>query len=105
MPAPQDCRAPVDCRLGCRSVPACGAQPSARWIFAGGETRVAEISLIGASFSIGPTADSVGTRSEEHTSELQSLMRRSYAVFCLKKKKIKKTTSVTHNHNEMDART
>src|SRR3546814_4157355 len=27
-------------------------------------------------------------RSEEHTSELQSLMRSSYAVFCLKKKKI-----------------
>src|SRR3546814_4005200 len=32
-----------------------------------------------------PTA--IGTRSEEHTSELQSLMRISYAVFCLKKKK------------------
>src|SRR3546814_10291517 len=31
------------------------------------------------------------TRSEEHTSELQSLMRNSYAVFCLKKKKSKKT--------------
>src|SRR3546814_1624029 len=29
----------------------------------------------------------LGTRSEEHTSELQSLMRISYAVFCLKKKK------------------
>src|SRR3546814_12409727 len=29
------------------------------------------------------------TRSEEHTSELQSLMRNSYAVFCLKKKKTK----------------
>src|SRR3546814_9489438 len=29
-------------------------------------------------------------RSEEHTSELQSLMRISYAVFCLKKQKIKK---------------
>src|SRR3546814_3614599 len=29
----------------------------------------------------------VGARSEEHTSELQSLMRISYAVFCLKKKK------------------
>src|SRR3546814_8492524 len=28
-----------------------------------------------------------GNRSEEHTSELQSLMRTSYAVFCLKKKK------------------
>src|SRR3546814_5614468 len=32
-------------------------------------------------------------RSEEHTSELQSLMRNSYAVFCLKKKK-------KNNHNE-----
>src|SRR3546814_1281653 len=34
-------------------------------------------------------------RSEEHTSELQSLMRISYAVFCLKKKKTKITT---HKH-------
>src|SRR3546814_8498293 len=32
-------------------------------------------------------------RSEEHTSELQSLMRISYAVFCLKKKNTKLTTS------------
>src|SRR3546814_10500122 len=32
-------------------------------------------------------------RSEEHTSELQSLMRISYAVFCLKKKKQKHTTT------------
>src|SRR3546814_8699818 len=31
--------------------------------------------------------DTAATRSEEHTSELQSLMRISYAVFCLKKKK------------------
>src|SRR3546814_2166647 len=31
--------------------------------------------------------DLLGARSEEHTSELQSLMRISYAVFCLKKKK------------------
>src|SRR3546814_7722414 len=35
-------------------------------------------------------------RSEEHTSELQSLMRISYAVFCLKKKK-KKHYNYTHN--------
>src|SRR3546814_4478971 len=35
----------------------------------------------------------VASRSEEHTSELQSLMRISYAVFCLKKKKRK------HKHN------
>src|SRR3546814_5604916 len=34
-------------------------------------------------------------RSEEHTSELQSLMRISYAVFCLKKKKQK-----IHSHNQ-----
>src|SRR3546814_6030786 len=33
-------------------------------------------------------------RSEEHTSELQSLMRNSYAVFCLKKKKKNKHTSI-----------
>src|SRR3546814_3646807 len=37
-------------------------------------------------------------RSEEHTSELQSLMRISYAVFCLKKKKIKKQ----HKHSRID---
>src|SRR3546814_8787489 len=36
-----------------------------------------------------------GQRSEEHTSELQSLMRHSYAVFCLKKKKKKNTHSKT----------
>src|SRR3546814_8097345 len=35
-------------------------------------------------------------RSEEHTSELQSLMRISYAVFCLKKKKITYTIHTTY---------
>src|SRR3546814_4116610 len=35
-------------------------------------------------------------RSEEHTSELQSLMRISYAVFCLKKKKHHKNHNHTH---------
>src|SRR3546814_9965228 len=41
-----------------------------------------------------------GQRSEEHTSELQSLMRISYAVFCLKKKKIKKQVKeLTVNNN------
>src|SRR3546814_2404451 len=34
-------------------------------------------------------------RSEEHTSELQSLMRISYAVFCLKKKKQRPSTLIT----------
>src|SRR3546814_1475018 len=35
-------------------------------------------------------------RSEEHTSELQSLMRISYAVFCLKKKKTTSTTMISY---------
>src|SRR3546814_3052248 len=38
--------------------------------------------------------EGVGGRSEEHTSELQSLMRISYAVFCLKKKT--KSKYITH---------
>src|SRR3546814_6402608 len=37
-----------------------------------------------------------GERSEEHTSELQSLMRNSYAVFCLKKNKHKHHSHITH---------
>src|SRR3546814_4267394 len=37
-------------------------------------------------------------RSEEHTSELQSLMRISYAVFCLKKKKKNKNNNVSRKH-------
>src|SRR3546814_4748636 len=38
-------------------------------------------------YSNRPTMQDMKDRSEEHTSELQSLMRISYAVFCLKKKK------------------
>src|SRR3546814_2281131 len=48
-----------------------------------------------------PGAILPGSRSEEHTSELQSLMRISYAVFCLKKKKKHYTNtyySITHIH-------
>src|SRR3546814_3796468 len=75
-----------------------------------GETMVANIAgpvcETGDTFAMGRTIDKVvsgdlaifrtagaygatmaSTRSEEHTSELQSLMRISYAVFCLKKKK------------------
>src|SRR3546814_7267924 len=38
-------------------------------------------------------------RSEEHTSELQSLMRSSYAVFCLKKKKTRQTLRMKHKQS------
>src|SRR3546814_3049666 len=72
-------------------------------IFAGGDAvRQPSGSLVGALRTRHPRADLRGraatqaprifprphARSEEHTSELQSLMRISYAVFCLKKKKI-----------------
>src|SRR3546814_6672733 len=50
-----------------------------------GETMVANIA--------GPVCET-GDRSEEHTSELQSLMRISYAVFCLKKKKKNNTNKI-----------
>src|SRR3546814_2938754 len=56
-----------------------GASVSHSWNDAGSGT--------GASFD-------VGSRSEEHTSELQSLMRLSYAVFCLKKKKTQKRDAI-----------
>src|SRR3546814_1821372 len=39
-------------------------------------------------------------RSEEHTSELQSLMRNSYAVFCLKKKKYRNITCIHISTNK-----
>src|SRR3546814_9408665 len=48
-------------------------------------------------------SNSAKWRSEEHTSELQSLMRNSYAVFCLKKKnksKQKLVSSLTHANEQ-----
>src|SRR3546814_7430346 len=44
-----------------------------------------------------PGAGHARARSEEHTSELQSLMRISYAVFCLKKKKLSKHQKAIYN--------
>src|SRR3546814_2328771 len=44
-------------------------------------------------------------RSEEHTSELQSLMRISYAVFCLKKKKKKHYIRTSKKHNTIKQKT
>src|SRR3546814_9814413 len=46
-----------------------------------------------------PLAEANINRSEEHTSELQSLMRISYAVFCLKKKKKQLTLSTNTTKN------
>src|SRR3546814_1468972 len=54
----------------------------------------------GSAFS--PATLTVGrvTRSEEHTSELQSLMRNSYAVFCLKKKIMTKMSKALHTREQ-----
>src|SRR3546814_7567662 len=46
--------------------------------------------------TLGPRFHGDDERSEEHTSELQSLMRISYAVFCLKKKKEQKYKTANH---------
>src|SRR3546814_8579442 len=51
----------------------------------------------GAASSPRTAARRTASRSEEHTSELQSLMRISYAVFCLKKKKNNKKNTKTRN--------
>src|SRR3546814_4748327 len=67
------------------------------WLLIGSiSIKVSEDRMSNRSFLL----DDRGQRSEEHTSELQSLMRISYAVFCLKKKnKIQKSR---HNMNIRD---
>src|SRR3546814_5789897 len=67
---------PPERRVDVRVVP---GQPAPQVAFGIGDPRLGDALQ----------ADRLGERSEEHTSELQSLMRISYAVFCLKKKKIK----------------
>src|SRR3546814_14261731 len=62
-------RSRAEGRFGLNTEPACRAMPARGGIMT---DTTKELSV---------------TRSEEHTSELQSLMRISYAVFCLKKKK------------------
>src|SRR3546814_4501042 len=52
------------------------------------ELRVLRAEQAGGGAEPGALTAAAGVRSEEHTSELQSLMRSSYAVFCLKKKEI-----------------
>src|SRR3546814_1105736 len=63
--------------------------------FAGGD----RIMFLKNERGLGVKNGTLGQRSEEHTSELQSLMRISYAVFCLKKKKTTQCTqNVLHTH-------
>src|SRR3546814_1821395 len=78
--------APTASTMPATSVPGVKGRGGLRWYFPSTTRLVAKL-----------------TRSEEHTSELQSLMRISYAVFCLKKKTKQSNnntnnyTSITHN--------
>src|SRR3546814_2774881 len=56
----------------------------------GAELGIEDINAQGGIAALGGAKLELVVRSEEHTSELQSLMRISYAVFCLKKKKKRK---------------
>src|SRR3546814_10557607 len=83
--ATAQCRYPRRCPPACRGRGQRGADPAVR--------------------SCEDRSGQYRPRSEEHTSELQSLMRISYAVFCLKKKKhhkteqeIDKLTNVSHTN-------
>src|SRR3546814_3877177 len=61
-------------------------------------TRRHRMVIAGAEMAVSP--ELLALRSEEHTSELQSLMRISYAVFCLKKK-----TQITTEHKSENTHT
>src|SRR3546814_8920504 len=64
------------------------------WIESGGNLLLFGQSGTGKTHAVAAIGHAlIDTRSEEHTSELQSLMRISYAVFCLKKKKKRHHTS------------
>src|SRR3546814_3589793 len=64
------------------------------------DLKVADRELVDFVRSAAPEHDkALAFRSEEHTSELQSLMRISYAVFCLKKKKTTTKPTHTKTHN------
>src|SRR3546814_3933642 len=56
-----------------------------------------QIFAVQYAFGIGRKRQNIDQRSEEHTSELQSLMRNSYAVFCLKKKITQNTNKPSTN--------
>src|SRR3546814_3063903 len=77
--------------VGANSLTVAGAVPESSWraCTRGGLHRLP----VSTRWRKPPGHREAGRRSEEHTSELQSLMRISYAVFCLKKKK----TKINHN--------
>src|SRR3546814_1407657 len=97
-------RAPAS--LFCWLVAALSAAPVAALAWRAGWDGFAELPLWignGVSNSLLPAALAATViRSEEHTSELQSLMRNSYAVFCLKKKNNKTQLRKNYDSNNSE---
>src|SRR3546814_5006298 len=60
--------------------------------------------LVGVEHADQPLEAAAALRADEHTSELQSLMRISYAVFCLKKKKTYVDSTVAHTRRETQSK-
>src|SRR3546814_5317552 len=73
---------------------ATGGSGTVEAVSAGGDAGLS--SFVGSEIAKSERPELTSARSEEHTSELQSLMRISYAVFCLKKKTLTQPTSL-HN--------
>src|SRR3546814_5126922 len=85
-------------RSGCGNADTAGITAGAAVTFPEPVSGTACGNAAGAGTTAGPAA----TRSEEHTSELQSLMRISYAVFCLKKKKnMQISNQINKQHYQM----
>src|SRR3546814_6392860 len=87
--------APSSARVPCRTTTAALARPAwprsacSRWSSTARRRRHSSSSAIGCASRCSTPPDRASlVRSEEHTSELQSLMRISYPVFCLQKKHI-----------------
>src|SRR3546814_5772772 len=80
--------------VGCRLRLAGGSEDGPRLVLEKLQPRGDVGRVVGSRFMRDPE---IGERSEEHTSELQSLMRISYAVFCLKKKTYT-ILIITHTH-------
>src|SRR3546814_7705417 len=69
-------------------------------LFRSSSSRIEPAALVICASAV-PCAPVIAARSEEHTSELQSLMRISYAVFCLKKKKITNRNMLYREHHSL----
>src|SRR3546814_8667573 len=83
------------------AIPAAVVSMGVLRLLGGGTILENNIVQTGASAGSSIAAGVIFTRSEEHTSELQSLMRISYAVFCLKKKnKTNININITAHHKK-----